>query len=224
MSPTGFVILTAYKSGLVSTEMRERWGAQVNASAQSWLDTPVRGVALVTNSDLSRVATLDRDKVIGVVELEKEPKGALATAVMGLGQLRTDDGPIVISAGDTEIRPELYRHVEAFSNSRNRAGVLIFKSSDLSTEWSFAHIDSRTGQLLQVTERSQPTVFKTAGIFLFDTVQTFYESAEWCFLNQITSDGKYYTSSALNYLLSCGHDVFIGHLESTEFRKKGKKP
>ena len=223
MDSLGIVVLTSYRAGLNSMTLQERWAVQVSASLESWLAVSVTSISVVANKGSEPSISHDT-KTIHVTSLDSEPKGALATAVMGLGHFDLSQGPLIVAAGDTEITDRVFEQVESFVASKKRAGVLVCESFDSATDWSFAHLDPTQNELLQVTERTQPTLHKTAGIFLFETVQTFLESAEWCFVNHIEKEEKFFTSSAVNYLLACGHSVFVGHLQPSDFKKMGKRP
>ena len=218
------LILTAYKSGLGSKELEEGWSQQVSRTLKSWTRPEISRISLVTNRLVNLGNPVTTHEQLRTLELESAPQGALATAVMGLGLLEDWTGTLIVAAGDTEVFDEVLCHLDAFAKSGMKAGVLVCSSSDDSRDWSFAHVDETSEELIQVTEREEPTPLKTAGVFLFSDPKTFFDAAEWCFLNHISHGDFFYTSSTINYLLSKGQSVYLGRVSQGAFRKAGKKP
>lgn len=218
------LILTAFKSGISSEGLKQDWSEQISRTLESWSRPEISRIGLVTNGLVSGADSVRKHKLLKTLELEIAPQGALATAVLGLGLLQERSETLIVAAGDTEVFDEVFFHVDAFAKSGMKAGVLVCTSSDDSRDWSFAHVDESSGELIQVTEREQPTPLKTAGVFLFSDSKTFLDAAEWCFLNHISHEDSFYTSSTINFLLSKGQAVYVGKVSQLAFRKAGKRP
>jgi hypothetical protein len=137
------------------------------------------------------------------VELPDELPGALITALFAVGGLDLDM-PLIIAGGDSEIVGGVEPFFNAFIESRASAGTVVFEAK--SSRWSYVDLD-RNGHVNQVSEKQAIGEFATTGVFFFESISSFLEAAEWCLVNKITTDGLFYVSSTLNYLISQGKSV-----------------
>lgn len=221
------VLLTGFNAEAERNQLTVPWAQQLLCAANSWVHPKVGRIRLITSANVSRhlgPSTFGlSNSPFEVVELTSEPMGALATATLGVQGMNPDDGPLIVAPGDTEVSEGLVSHLHSFNASARSAGVLVFPAEDSSTEWSFAHVDEESKQLLQVTEREEPSKFGNSGVFLFKDVGTFIAAAEWCFVNQICVRGTYFTSSTVNYLLTRGESVYLGEINRNSFQKLGRK-
>jgi hypothetical protein len=218
------LILTAFKADVSSEELKLNWTEQISRTVESWSRPEIIRIGLVTNGHVDGTDFVSKHKLLKTLGLEIAPQGALATAVLGLGLLQEGSETLIVAAGDTEVFDEVFSHIDAFARSGMKAGVLVCTSSDDSRDWSFAHLDGTSGELIQVTEREQPSALKTAGVFLFSDSKTFLDAAEWCFLNHISHQDSFYTSSTINFLLSRGQAVYVGEVSQLAFQKAGRRP
>ena len=139
-------------------------------------------------------------------------KGALCSAVYGLAGLELDE-PLVIVAGDSEITGGIGSIVEDLHSTNCAAGTVIFESS--LKRWSYARMDNN-GNLLEMAEKRQISSHASAGIFYFAQAGLFLEAAQWVLLQNMNTNGEFYLSSALNYLITEGQKVIAVNLPESQ--------
>ena len=138
-----------------------------------------------------------------IVSTPKHLNGALVTAIIGASELDLDK-PVVIAGGDSEIHNGLDDHVTKFLEREVFGGVVVFRDTD--PRWSYIKTGPKLN-VLQVSEKSAVGELATTGVFYFKTLRVFLDAAEWCLVNNARTNGEFYVSSALNFLISRGHRV-----------------
>lgn len=141
-------------------------------------------------------------------------QGALVTAVLATAGIAAD-APLVIAAGDSEVVGGIDELIQFFVDSDSEAGTIVFPSSN--PRWSYISLDHQ-GLVNQVAEKTVIGPFATTGVFYFKSCEIFLKSATWCFLNNATSNGKYYVSTALNLLISEGMRVDHREISRDRYR------
>ena len=139
-------------------------------------------------------------------------KGALCSAVYALAGLELDE-PLVIAAGDSEITGGIGSIIENLQSTNCAAGTVIFESS--LKRWSYARMDNK-GNLLEMAEKRQISRHASAGIFYFAQAGLFLEAAQWVLLQNMNTNGEFYLSSALNYLITAGEKVIAVNLPESQ--------
>ncbi len=151
---------------------------------------------------------------VEVIAVPSETSGALATAVLASATI-PDEAPLVIAAGDSEIVGGIAASVQRFIQQRADAGVITFRSKD--ARWSYVAVDE-SGGVARVAEKTVISDLATTGVFFFRTHRLFREAAEWCFVNSAQLSGKYYTSTALNYLVFESMNVMYDEIPSKRYQ------
>lgn len=150
-------------------------------------------VNIVQNDKKSR-KNLSDSKIVAVPH---NAKGALISALFATGELQNDE-PVVICAGNSEIRGGIKPYINDFIEKNAPAGTIVFEGSG--PLWSYLDIDINKN-VRQVAEKVQVSNLATTGVFYFSSVELFRSAAKWCLINNIQINDKFYVSSALNYLL-----------------------
>ena len=130
-------------------------------------------------------------------------KGALCSAAMALDDLDLDL-PLIIAAGDSIITGDLKSLLSHFLKNDCVAGTLLFEST--LPRWSYARL-SPTNQILEMAEKIPISSFASTGLFYFKSVELFKWATEWVLKENMHTNGAYYLSSALNYLIVNGEYV-----------------
>ena len=140
-------------------------------------------------------------------------QGALVSALIASEGL-DEHSPLVIAGGDSEISGGISKIIKHFIAERFAAGVLVFESSD--PRWSYIRTSS-TGMVVQASEKKVIGDLATTGTFFFDSVSRFRASAKWCLVNNAQTSGKYFVSSALNFVVSQGDRVGYHQIQATDY-------
>lgn len=206
---------------------QEEWEEAVIECCQAFLSLGVAQLSLVARKSFRDVISgLERHPEFEFFELDYEPQGALATVCIALASRDSRELAIGICPSDTLISESVGQAIHAFGLSDSKCLVLAFaiprESADKS--WSYVHmVGDSTPRIAMIAEGSPPSPIATSGIFLFRDSKTFLSAAEWCFVNQTTTSGSYFTSSAVNYLITEGEKVDIKTLDPGDFEKRGRE-
>jgi NDP-sugar pyrophosphorylase family protein len=148
-----------------------------------------------------------------IVEVSSKSRGALATALLSLKGIPMDE-PLLIASGDSFLTKPIDEVLleEVFDSSA--ALILSFKSKN--PRWSYIAIN-KSGDVVEVAEKLVISELATTGTFLFKKASYFVEAAEWVLLNNASTDGRFFVSTALNYLISRGLLVSYARVERTEY-------
>lgn len=139
-----------------------------------------------------------------LVSTNSETQGALASACLA-ADLLDQSLPVIVAPGDSEILKNGIRsHVAELIRKDTDGGVICFEATG--TKWSY--VKTRTdGSVIEVAEKREISNLATTGVFFFRNPKVFLKSATWAMVNRITTNGQYFTSSAINSLLFAGKRV-----------------
>lgn len=154
---------------------------------------------------------------IQLLEVPKDMAGALATAVFAISKAQLSEGPIFIAAGDTFFTDSsVLVAMQEIAVSELEAGLVVFDATD--PRYSYLAL-AETGEVRLVTEKKVSGRFATTGIFFFASSLEFKNASQWCFVNKVTHEGKFYVSGAVNYFLLLGKNVGYKQVQSECIRK-----
>jgi len=140
-------------------------------------------------------------------------QGALVSALVASDGLDIGS-PLVVAGGDSEIAGGIEEIIREFIAGEYAAGVIVFEASD--PRWSYIKTGS-DGSVIQVSEKEVVGGLATTGTFFFDSVGTFRECAKWCMVNNVQTNGNYFVSSALNFVISQGGKVGYRQIPTTDY-------
>lgn len=215
------VIVTAYWSDLEEGRTQE-YLETLGQTCRSILGKHVNSVVVVLNSTLIEpIQTLDLSGVKPVAPPEGEPRGALASAMLGLAALKgkSQSNKILIWPGDTVAADGLEVHLGEICEMNSSAGMFTFRNPGDGRKWSFVVLNDRN-EILEIHEGAPETDHAAVGLFWFKNAETFEQAARWCFENDINTNGNFYTSAAINYLISQGRSLGQVPIEGNLFEKK----
>lgn len=139
-----------------------------------------------------------------IVFTNNETQGALASACLA-ADLLDEDLPVIVAPGDSEVLENgIALYVDELINSNADGGVICFEASG--TKWSYVKTRA-DGSVIEVAEKREISNLATTGVFFFRNPSVFLKSATWAMVNRITTNGQYFTSSAINSLLFAGKKV-----------------
>ena len=148
-----------------------------------------------------------------VVFTNHATQGALASACLA-ADLLDQDLPVIVAPGDSEILEDgIVHQVEKLILSDADGGVICFEAAG--PKWSYVKT-RKDGSVIEVAEKREISNLATTGVFFFRNPKVFLESATWAMVNRITTNGQYFTSSAINSLLFAGKKVQAVSLRHAE--------
>lgn len=139
-------------------------------------------------------------------------EGALASALQACEGL-VPDRPLLIVAGDSFLRS----HVSAYlppSLEQFGAFTVAFRSKN--PRWSYLSTNER-GQVSEVAEKEVIGSLATTGVFMFSRGQDFVDAAEWVLTNNARTAGRFFVSTALNYIISRGSSVGFTEVSRSDY-------
>jgi len=204
------------------------WSRAVVECCQAFISLNVAKVTLVSSPSMrNAVGQLKEASNFHFVELNYQPKGALASACMGLASSQSGSGlAIGLCPGDTLVTSGLEDVLDQFIDSSSKCTVVAFEIPQASADssWSYVHmVGDRTSRIAQIAEGSPSSQIATSGIFLFRDAEIFLASAKWCFVNQTTSNNQYFASSAVNFLIAREEHVEMKLVARNTFEKLGRE-
>ena len=144
-------------------------------------------------------------------------KGALATAVIACGAIPAQT-PLVIAAGDSEVLGGIQNEINSFVESDVDGGTICFQSDLEKYSYVDANLDSC--EVIEVAEKRVISNLATTGVFYFKTSELFLNAAKWCLVNNTHTGGNFFTSTALNFLISLGKRVEMREIESARYTRQ----
>jgi hypothetical protein len=150
------------------------------------------------------------EKIFQRVIVSPKTKGALCTALAAIDRLDLGK-PLLIAPGDFSLKPDIRAGLlEKFSDTSVQAFSVTMESSN--PKYSFARIDENQ-RILEYCEKDPVSNVATTGIFGFKTVTDFVSAATWVLKNNISFQGRFFVSSAVNYFIMNGKRVDNLHLD-----------
>lgn len=151
---------------------------------------------------------------VRTVLVPERAKGALVSALFAIEPFQLAE-PLVVAAGDSEIRGGISRHVAQFLEQDLDAAAIAFRSAD--PRYSYLAVNPE-GQVVQASEKKLIGEWATTGVFLFRSVRTFLEAATWCLVNNASLEGTFFVSAALNYVVSESGKVGYFPINSRDYQ------
>ncbi len=131
-----------------------------------------------------------------VVMLKNNTKGAICSILMGIDQIAHDEECLVVNS-DQVLDGDLMEYLSFFRKKKADAGILTFNS--VHPRWSYALLDDHT--VLQTAEKNPISKHAMVGFYYFRSFSLFIKGAFTAILNDDNTNGQFYTSAVLNYLI-----------------------
>jgi CTP:molybdopterin cytidylyltransferase MocA len=199
---------------LVQWESEEVLARAVRSYSQGWARTTVA----LNREECADwpTATFVQQSFPGVETVLVSPRvpGALISALVAMGEF-PDEAPLVVAAGDSQIKGGISRFIDAFIQEQTDAATIVFRSQN--PRWSYV-LPGTAGEVRQVAEKRVIGPLATTGVFFFRRVELFREAAEWCLVNSARDGGRFYVSTALNFLIKRGLDVRFSEIPREVYR------
>lgn len=166
--------------------------------------------------DSYRISRAVREKAptAECVPVPDKSAGALISALYCAKDLNPDS-PLVIASGDSVFHGDIADVLAGFQDRNLSAATLAFQSDN--SRWSYLRLNPEN-QIIEVAEKRVIGPLATTGFFYFESTQMFIEAAKWVLVNNVNFQGRFYVSSALNYLISRGMNLGYTLADKANFR------
>jgi dTDP-glucose pyrophosphorylase len=172
---------------------------------------------LVSNSGsrLLKIANiLHTEDAIKVINPIGSTRGALASALLPIELLNGFDPIVLVPTNSVTNSAALELFLETMNASRVAAGIMLIESTD--PHYSYARVYQ--GRVIEIIEKVIVGNLATTGIYYFRDKQILKECARWAFVNNQSTDGKFYIAPSLNYVLSVGDEIGYQIVDSSSYR------
>jgi len=131
-----------------------------------------------------------------VIMLKNNTKGAICSVLMAIDSIAHEEECVIVNS-DQIIDGSLAESLAFFRKQKADAGILTFNS--VHPRWSYALLDNN--KVLQTAEKNPISKHAMAGFYYFKSFRLFIEGAFTALLQDDNTNGQYYTSAVLNYLV-----------------------
>ena len=146
-----------------------------------------------------------KSDLMPIINLKKfsihECKGALASLLLSLESLNTDQPIVVVPSDGLVPKSEFQAFIQAMSQKNVDCGVLVFES--FNNEYSFVRTNTN-GEVIEIAEKKIISNLATAGIFYFKNRQLIIDCGQWAIVNNLSYNGEFYIAPSLNYFVTSG--------------------
>lgn len=193
----------------------------------------IRAIECTSHPDLPAVVVVNREeedsrfgcaaelgasaRVRAVIESSSAVKGALPSALLGMGHADLDK-PLLLAPGDSVLATPFWELLELAPKEAS-AFTLAFESSN--PRWSFLK-ENEKGEVIQVAEKRAVGRLATTGHFFFRSAQDFLEAATWVLANNAMVQGRFFVSTAFNYLISQGKLISSIQIDRDQYSSYSK--
>lgn len=168
---------------------------------------------LVSNRPPSELQDVGLSGGITVVKPQGPTRGALATALLTIDFMSVSE-PIVLIPTNSHLNNEVFfDFVKQMIQDKKSAGTMCVRSNNP----LFSYIRVFDEKVIEVVEKRVVGNLATTGIFFFRDRNILMESAKWSFVNNQTTNSKFYIAPCLNYAISKGLDIGYHVAEDKEY-------
>jgi dTDP-glucose pyrophosphorylase len=149
-----------------------------------------------------------------VRDLHGETRGALVSASFALGDLDSEASFLVIPSNSVIPLTHISQFIESMTEQECAVGAMVLQSTD--PKYSYARKD-KANNVVEIVEKQVAGNCALAGIYYFDSPKVFQACAQWALVNNITNEGQYFLSPALNYFLASGIEIGLYEIPSKDY-------
>jgi dTDP-glucose pyrophosphorylase len=172
---------------------------------------------LISNSNsrlLHSVNILQSGDAVEVITPTGPTRGALASALLPIDLLNDSDPIVLVPTNSVTDSKSLEVFLKSMGDSRVAAGIMLIDSTD--PHYSYARVYE--GKVIEIIEKVIVGNLATTGVYFFRDKQVLKECARWAFVNNQSTDNKFYIAPSLNYVLSAGDEIGYQIVDSSNYR------
>jgi hypothetical protein len=140
-------------------------------------------------------------------------EGALASALIGCGGLPLDE-PVLIAPADAFLSGHIADYLPLGFDKISNPWTIAFKSQN--PRWSYLATNS-SSEVVEVAEKRVIGTLATTGHFYFPRASQFIEAAKWVLINNARTEGRFFVSTALNFLISRGDKITFVEIPRVDY-------
>ena len=182
------------------------------------LDSPVgSSQILITNNQklaLETLGVLASQAKIEIINPVQETAGAIASALLAYDQIDDSTAVVLLPTNSLVAHERLLGFVQAMTASEHEAGVLLVESQNP----NFSYVRMIDTKIIEFVEKEVVGNLATTGVFFFRTKQVLLECARWAFVNNQSTNNKYYVAPSLNHFLTSGRSIGYQVLAESEYK------
>jgi len=172
---------------------------------------------LISNSNsrlLHSANILQSGDAVEVITPTGPTRGALASALLPIDLLNDSDPIVLVPTNSVTDSKSLEVFLKSMGDSRVAAGIMLIDSTD--PHYSYARVYE--GKVIEIIEKVIVGNLATTGVYFFRDKQVLKECARWAFVNNQSTDNKFYIAPSLNYVLSAGDEIGYQIVDSSNYR------
>lgn len=172
---------------------------------------------LVSNSDRSNLVEsgiLKAQNQVNVISPTGPTRGALASALLPIDFLSDSDPIVVIPTNSVTHDGVLREFIDQMFNDKVAAGIILIESTN--PHFSYARVHE--GKVIEIIEKCIVGNLATTGVFYFRNKKVLKECARWAFVNNQSTDDKFFIAPSLNYVLSTGEEIGYVIVDSSNYQ------
>lgn len=172
---------------------------------------------LISNSDsrlLHSFNILHSGDAVEVINPRGPTRGALASALLPIDLLNDSDPIVLVPTNSVTDSKSLEVFLKSMCDSRVAAGIMLIDSTD--PHYSYARVYK--GKVIEIIEKVIVGNLATTGVYFFRDKQVLKECARWAFVNNQSTDNKFYIAPSLNYVLSAGDEIGYQIVDSSTYQ------
>jgi hypothetical protein len=144
--------------------------------------------------------------------VKKSTKGALSTLSL-LVDIIPDDIPIVVAPADGIVDVDINDFVQDMYEKGFDCGIIAFE--DINQNYSYARQYQK--QVIEIAEKKVIGNLALSGTYYFRNLTTLLECIHWAYLNNASTKGAFYISSAINGLIADQKRVGIFEIQKGKY-------
>lgn len=148
-----------------------------------------------------------------IVPVAAQTQGALCSCLLAIDELDLS-APLLISNGDQVVNIHLPLLFDKVRSSSSAAGVVTFPS--VHPRWSYVRTNS-DGFVNQAAEKSVISDNAIAGLYYFETAQTFVDAAMDTIRANDRVNGQFFIAPSLNQVILRGHKVATVRISENDY-------
>lgn len=198
-------------------------GSRINPTEQDIFDSvrwkylkalgELSEIVLVSEKMANRNAIEANQKLIHRI-LPNVTQGALVSAAFAIEDLNANQSFLVIPSNAIIPIKHLKNFFKSMQNNSLVAGAVVFESTN--PHFSYVRKNS-LGQIVEVLEKQVSGNCALAGVYYFRNRDVFADCVQWALVNNVTTQGKYYISPALNYFLASALEVGLYEMPTDDY-------
>ena len=171
---------------------------------------------LVTNSkqeELEIRNILPPDATFKIFNINRPTKGALATALLPIDLIASDEPVVLVPTNSIVDAGELRKFINQMILDSVSAGALLIESDN--PEYSYARIHHN--RVIEFIEKTVVGNMATTGVFYFKDKALLLQSAKWAFVNSQILNSQFFVAPSLNYVLTSGQEVGFSVIDEDNY-------